>query len=243
MLFALTFMLFFFGGIVQGCMGFGLAMIVAPPLLLVMPADMVVPSMTMASLLNTATAAWSLREHIQPRTVGPLAFGSFLGIPLGIYLLHTLDGPVFKTGVGALMVVLAAALLSGWRWQMRNPRRALIPVGFTSGFLGGSISIAGPPIVLFLSNLDITRDQFRANSLGFFTLNGAVALAGFAISGLLTREVAWYALGLIPAVFIGTQVGLRLATRLSQLLFQRVTLGAVAAMGLILFARSLYDAI
>lgn len=243
MLFALTFVLFFLGGIVQGCMGFGLAMIVAPPMLLVMPADVVVPSMTMASLLNTATAAWSLRAHVQPRTVGPLAFGSFLGIPLGIYLLHTLDGPVFKTGVGALMVVLAALLLSGWRWQMRNPRRALIPVGFTSGFLGGSISIAGPPIVLFLSNLGITRDQFRANSLGFFALNGVAALAGFAISGLLTPEVAWYALGLIPAVFLGTQVGLRLATRLSQLLFQRVTLGTVAAMGLILFARSLYDAI
>lgn len=239
--YVVTFALFFLGGIVQGCMGFGLAMIVAPPMLLFMPATMVVPAMTLTSLLNTAAAAWSLRQHMQPRIVGPLAVGSFLGLPLGIYLLASLDGPVFKTGVGALMVILAILLLSGWRWQLRHPQRALLPVGFTSGFLGGSISISGPPIVLFLSNLGITRDQFRANSLGYFTLNGIMALTGFAISGLLTREAAAYALYLIPAVFLGTQAGLFLAPRLGQVLFQRITLGAVAVMGFILFARSLYD--
>ncbi len=243
MLYAFTFLLFFFGGIIQGCMGFGLAMVVAPPMLLMMPAAVAVPAMAIASLLNTGTAAWSLRRHMQPRIVLPLALGSLGGLPLGIYLLKSLDGPVFKTGVGALMVGLAVLMLSGWRWQLAKPQRALLPVGFASGFLGGSISISGPPIVLFLSNLGVSRDEFRANSLGYFTLHGTIALAGFAIAGLLTREGALYALGLIPAVFLGTQAGLHLATRMNQLLFQRITLGAVAAMGFILFARNLYDLI
>lgn len=233
--------MFFLGGIVQGCMGFGLAMVVGPPMLLMLPASLVVPSMTIASFLNTATAAFTLRKHIQPRIVGPLAVGSFLGLPLGIYLLHSLDGPVFKAGVGALMFILAALMLSGWRWQLKNPRHALVPVGFASGFLGGSVSISGPPIVLFLSNLNITRDQFRGNSLGYFTLNGAMALAGFILSGLVTREVALYGIALIPAVFLGTQTGLYLAPRLGQVLFQRIALGAAALMGFILLARSVYD--
>jgi len=241
MTFAFIFVMFFLGGIIQGCMGFGLAMVVAPPMLLMMPAAFVVPLMTIASLLNTATAAVTLRRHMQPRIVGLLALGSFLGLPLGIYLLHSLDGPVFKTGVGALMVVLALLMLSGWRWQLKNPRHALVPVGFASGFLGGSVSISGPPIVLFLSNLGITRDEFRGNSLGYFTLNGAMALAGFIVSGLVTREVAVYALALIPAVFLGTQTGLYLAPRLGQVVFQRITLGAVAVMGMILLVRSLAD--
>ena len=239
--FALMFLLFFFGGIIQGCMGFGLAMVVAPPMLLMMPAAVAVPTMAVAGLLNTGTAAWSLRKHMQANIILPLALGSLAGLPLGIYLLKSLDGPVFKAGVGALMVGLAALMLSGWRWQLKYPRRALLPVGFASGFLGGSISISGPPIVLFLSNLGVSRDEFRANSLGYFTLHGLMALAGFAISYLLTPEVGWHAAGLIPAVFLGTQVGLHLATRLGQITFQRITLIAVALMGFILFVRNLYS--
>jgi len=238
--FALMALLFFFGGIIQGCMGFGLAMVVAPPLLLMMPAAVAVPTMAVASLLNTGTAAWTLRRHMRTHIVLPLAFGSLLGLPLGIYLLKSLDGPVFKIGVGALMVTLAGLMLSGWRWQLREPRRALVPVGFVSGFLGGSISISGPPIVLFLSNLGVSRDEFRGNSLGYFTLHGIMALTGFAIAGLLTREVGWRAAGLIPAVFLGTQIGLWLATRLHHAVFQRVTLAAVTLMGLILIARNVY---
>ena len=238
-IYALTLALFFVGGIVQGCMGFGMAMVVAPPLLLFLPATTVVPALTIASLLNTGTAAWTLRRHAQSGIVVPLALGGLAGLPLGIYLLKTLDGPVFKAGVGALMVILALLLMSGWRRPLRNPRAALLPVGFASGFLGGSISISGPPIVLFLTNLGVSRDEFRANSLAYFAFTGFMALIGFVVSGILTREIAWYALGLIPAVFLGTQVGLRLASRLGQLVFQRVTLGAVAVMGLILLLRSL----
>ena len=40
--YSLTLLLFFFGGIIQGCMGFGLAMVVAPPMLLMMPAAIAV---------------------------------------------------------------------------------------------------------------------------------------------------------------------------------------------------------
>jgi uncharacterized membrane protein YfcA len=239
--FALTGFLFLVGGMVQGCMGFGLALVVAPPLLLHMPAAAAVPMMAMASLPNTALAGWSLRRHAEPRMVWLLALGSAGGLPLGIYLLTTLDGPVFKAGVGALMVALAALMISGWRWELRRPERALLPVGFASGFLGGSISISGPPIILFLSDLGIPRDVFRANSLAYFTLHGLMQLAGFAVTGLLSREVAWRGALLIPVVFLGTQIGLRLATRLGQVFFQRVTLGAAAVMGMVLFVRSMAD--
>jgi hypothetical protein len=236
--YAFAIALFFLGGVIQGSMGFGMAMVVAPPLLLILPATTVVPAMSMASVFNSGVAAWSLRRHVDAPTLGPLLAGAVVGLPIGIYLLKSLDGPVFKAGVGALMIGLAAVLLSGRRVQLKNPRAALFPVGISSGFLGGSISIGGPPIVLFLTNLGIPRDTFRANLLAYFTLTSGLGIAGFALAGILTRDVAWFGLGLIPGVFLGTQLGLRLATRLHHAVFERITLVAVALMGLVLVARN-----
>jgi uncharacterized membrane protein YfcA len=239
--YALTVFLFFLGGIVQGSMGFGMAMIVAPPLLLILPATTIVPAMSMASVFNSAIAAWSLRRHVDHPTLWPLVAGGLVGIPAGIYMLTSLDGPVFKAGVGVLMIALAAMLLSGRRVQLSNPRAALFPVGAASGFLGGSISIGGPPIVLFLTNLGVSRDTFRANLLAYFSITSALAVIGFLFSGVLTRDVAWFALGLIPVVFVGTQLGLVLATRIHHALFERITLVFVAMMGAILLARNVYS--
>lgn len=236
--YALTVLLFFLGGIIQGSMGFGMAMVVAPPLLLILPATTLVPAMSMASVLNSAIAAWSLRGHIDHGTLWPLVAGGLVGIPAGIYLLTTLDGPVFKAGVGVLMIALAAMLLSGRRVHLRNPRAALFPVGAASGFLGGSISIGGPPIVLFLTNLGVARDTFRANLLAYFSITSAVGVTGYVVSGILTREVAWFGLGIVPVVFFGTQLGLVLATRIHHGLFERITLVFVAIMGAILLARN-----
>jgi hypothetical protein len=230
--------LFFTGGVVQGAMGFGLAMVVVPPLLFFMPAAMVVPTICLSNIPNNTIAAWSLREKIQSRIVGLLGAGSATGLIGGVYLLKSLDGPPFKAFVGVLMVGIAGVLMSGWRKPLRNPNAALYPVGVLSGFLSGTIAISGPPVVLFLTNLDVDRDVFRANLFAYFGLTGSMTLIGFFVAGLLTWDIAVLALTLLPVAFIGTRIGLHLATRLHQAVFQRITLSAVATMGLILFLRN-----
>lgn len=232
---------FFLGGLVQGCMGFGFAMVVAPPLLMVMPATTVVPSLVVASLLNTSTVAWHLRRHVERGMVGRLLGGAVFGLPVGIYLLKTLEGPVFKAGVGAFMIVLAFVLLRGGFRPLREPRAALYPVGFASGFLNGSISISGPPVILFLSSQGLAREVFRGTIVTYFALSGVLALTGFIVSGVLTWEAAGFAAGMIPAVMLGTWIGIRLATGIPQRLFQRLTLLTVAGMGLVLMLRNVAE--
>ncbi len=222
-------------------MGFGFAMVVAPPMLLLMPASTVVPSLVVASLLNTSTVAWHLRRHAERRMVGRLTAGAVLGLPVGIYLLKTFEGPVFKAGVGAFMVLLAFVLLRGGLRPLREPRFALYPVGFFSGLLGGSISISGPPVILFLSSQRLARDEFRATILTYFALAGILAVAGFIVSCVLTWPVAAFAAVMIPAVLAGTWVGVRLAAGIPQKLFQRLTLLTVAGMGLLLALRNLAE--
>ncbi len=234
----LTAALFIVGGAAQGAMGFGLAMVVAPPMLFYLPAAAVVPTITLSNLPNNFIAAWSLRRLVRPDIVGLLSAGSALGLIGGIYLLKALDGPPFKALVGLMMIAIALLLMSGWRRPLRNPHAALFPVGLLSGFLSGAIAISGPPVVLFLTNLDVDRDVFRANLFAYFGITGAMTFVGFAASGILTRDVTLFALALLPAVFVGTRIGLHFSARLHQQLFQRITLTIVAIMGLLLFARN-----
>lgn len=222
-------------------MGFGLALVVVPPLLMVLPATTVVPTIVLLSLLNTSAMTWHLRAEVHKDLILPLVVGAMVGLPPGIYLLTTLDGPGFKAGVGIFILIFSGVLLSGWRRPLGNPRWALYPVGFLGGFLNGSISISGPPVILFLTNQGTPKDTFRANMAGYFALSGALATAGFAIAGVLTREVLLYAATIVPAALIGTYLGVKLSTRVSQETFRRLTLLCVIVMGLVLFLRSLAE--
>jgi len=215
-----------------------MAMLVVPPLLMMYPQTTVVPTLVLASLVNTTSIAWALRREIQPGLVGPLVAGAVLGIPVGVYFLKSIPGEPFKAGVGVFMMVLAALLLSGWTRPIRNPHAALYPVGFASGILNGSISISGPPIVLFLANQQTPRDAFRANIVTFFSASGLFAVAAFAASGVLTGEKAVFAAGFWPAILVGSWLGMRLAGRINQRLFQRLTLITAGAMGLVLFVQN-----
>ncbi len=136
-------------------------------------------------------------------------------------------------------VILAAVLLSGWTRPMRNAHWALYPVGFLGGFLNGSISMSGPPVILFLTSQGTPKDIFRANLAAYFTLSGLLATAGFTIAGVLNWDVLLYAATIVPAALIGTYIGVRLSTKVSQEMFRRLTLLCVIVMGLVLFIRNL----
>ena len=78
-------MIFFLvGGCIQGCMGFGLAMVAVPPLLMVLPATTVVPTLVMLSLLNTSAMTWQLRKDVRMEIAGPLAAGALIGAAVSI---------------------------------------------------------------------------------------------------------------------------------------------------------------
>lgn len=231
----------FLGGCVQGCTGFGFAIVSAPFMLMIMPPTTAVPLLCFLSLLNTTSLTVHFRRHVQPRLIAPLATGALLGLPLGTTLLTTLDGPLFRAGVGLIMVLLATALLTGWTRPIRNQRVALYSAGFLSGLLGGSTSLSGPPVILFLSNQNTPRDLFRANIVAYFALFGMAALALFSLTGLITRTVILSAVTLAPILFIGTFVGVKAARHISETAFKRFAMTCAAIMGAVLLAKNLSE--
>lgn len=229
----------FSAGIIQGCTGFGLGLVAAPPLMIVLPPVAVVPVVLMMSTVNTAVAAFHARRQISLRIVIPLAMGACIGLPAGIYALKHTDVHLFKLLVGMVVLSFAAAMLAGWRRPFHNERRALLPVGLMSGFLGGSTSMGGPPVILFLANQQTPKDIFRASLLCHFFIGNCLALTLLYFNGLMTWAVIRHALMLAPALLLGTGIGMASIHLVPERIFHQLAMILVACMGSLLFFSSL----
>jgi len=227
-------------GLVQGCAGFGIGMVAASSLMLLMPPAEVVPVVLMMSIANTGVTALHARRHIRFELIGPLVLGALLGMAPGLYVLKTLNATLLKGFAGAFVLLFALLLLSGWRKPLQIRKRVLVSVGLMSGFLGASASMGGPPVILFLANQETPKDAFRASLLFYFFTVNCGALAVFRSIGLLTAAVAQYAVLLMPALLLGTFLGVWLSHHVPEALFRRLAMLLVACMGAALLGTSLW---
>ena len=229
----------FVAGVIQGCSGFGFGLVSSPCLMLVVPPTVAVPTVVMLSAVSTFMIAVEARRHIRPRLVGPIFAGALIGLPLGTYALHVLDGALLKVFVGVFATGAAVAILAGLRRPVPNHVAAMAPVGVAAGFLGGSAAMGGPPIVLFMANQGFPKNIFRANLVCYFFLTNCMLMGLHAFSGILTPTVAGRVLLYVPVLVLGTAAGIRLARHVSETAFRRFSMALVAVIGIILLAMNL----
>lgn len=224
-------LIIFAGGLVQGCAGFGLALVTAPLLVLLMPHTQVPPLLVLLGLVNNLLVLLEVRASVKLRLVLPLVVGGFLGLPGGAYLLKVIDPALFKVALGVIVILAASALFFGLRLALRSGWRSLLPVGLLSGVLGGSTSLSGPPAILFFANQGVDKQRFRANLIAYFTLLNIGSIATFWLFGLLGREVLTATASYMPALLVGSVCGMWVARRINDRVFKRVVLVLIALIG------------
>ena len=224
----------FIAGLTQSSLGFGMALILAPSIMLMIEPVAVVPTVLLMSLTNTSLVAVRSRHLIQWRLLLPLAVGGITGFTLGIRVLLLLDANAARLFVGLLVLVFTVVLWTGWRRPLPETPWTLIPVGFVSGFTGGATSIGGPPVALFLTNQNMPRDMFRANLVCYFCVISCYGIVRLTANGVLDASVALYALTLFPATVLGTVTGLVFGGRIPETMFRRAVFSLLFIMGVIL---------
>jgi uncharacterized membrane protein YfcA len=233
------------GAVVQSATGFGFALVLSPALFAVMePSEAVTALLVLGAALNLLV----LRESHHPRwsLLPQLLLAALPGLAAGALLLSVLSKNVLQVGVG--MAVIAAAA-----WQLRHRAAAhQVPAaagahhvpaaaaGFISGALTTSISISGPPLVLWLEAHDLSPAEFRATlSALFLALNIAGAAILLATSSGATLDAAPLA-GLLALVVAGYGLGALAFRRLDQRHFSTIVLGLVICSGLASIAAGLF---
>lgn len=209
------------GASIQSATGFGFALVLSPALFAAFDPVEAVTSLLLLSLaLNLLVLFERGRpEHVDWRALAPMLVAALPGLAVGAVALALLSKEALQVAVG-IAVILAAAWQLSRRWA-RDPsasHRALPPAagwaaGFASGALTTSISVSGPPIVLWLEAHGVRPEEFRASlAASFLVLNlagGAVLLV--AEGSTLDADVVLPLLGLVVAGYaLGTMAFRRL---------------------------------
>lgn len=219
--------------IVQGVTGFAFGILSMAFLTLLwepQSASVVVTLLAMWSCLHTL---WDVRRGIRWPTLGDLAAGFVIGIPLGTWVLVMPDSQTFLRLLVALVCLVVA-------WQNLRPqpesagevrgRGFALIAGTASGFLSGSVSSGGPPILWYVYRQPWTRDELKATSLAMFTLGGAIKILFWLAhdvifrtgDALFTRPRLLLAACLVPLVALGSAIGVRIFQRVDREQLRRI---------------------
>lgn len=212
------------GGLVRGTTGFGAAMVMTPPLALLLGPKVAVP---VTLLLETFAAAPMLPAAVRLarwRVIAPICATAVLAVPLGGWLLGDASPLALRRVIASTVIVFSLALLSGRRYQGPQRLSTSTGLGVLSGTMLGATSIGAPPVILYLLSGPDPVGVTRANLTLYVVVISAAGLVMLAASGLLNpatlRTAGWLALPFV----VGVTVGSRLFSRFSDQRFRQLTM-------------------
>jgi uncharacterized protein len=194
----LAFVAVLVGAVVQGSVGFGLALVVVPVLALIrpeaLPGVVLLLTMPMAALM-------SAREWRFADVTGllPVLGGRILGTLGGVGLLTLVPSDFLSVLFGVL--VLAAVLASLLRLKVSLNRRTKFAGGVASGVMGTAGGVGGPPLALVYQ--DRSGPEIRSTLAVAFVVGTGLSLIALFLSGRVGAEHALLTLQLLPGMLLG----------------------------------------
>lgn len=220
-------------GLARGFSGFGSALIFVPIASAVVGPRVAVPLLMLVENFTAfplIPSAWRLSQRGQVMVVSA---GALAGLPVGVWLLVTLDPVPLRWAMCVLVGAAAVLLASGWHFSGRPTLRLSLAVGATSGLFAGAAEMGGPPIVAYWLGSDAPAARVRANLVLFLAITGAMAVVVFLVGGLLSRDVLLLTAVVAPAFGGGLWVGSRLFGLASEQTFRRICLALIALAAII----------
>ncbi len=229
------------GSTVKGVVGIGMPLVAVPLL------TMLVNLKTAVTLTTIPVTAANLVQSFQGGRFVPLLrrFWTLLlpllvSILFSVRLLVVLPERVLDLIIG--LAVIAFPVFVSLRPHLRlQPRQEawLNPlVGVASGFLGGISTFYGPPLMLYVFGMRLTKEEFIPAISIMYVTAGVGLLLGLWLMGVASHaELGLSVLMLVPTG-IGIWLGRYVHVQLNERAFQRVLLGVYIATGLTFLANA-----
>ena len=228
--FLLAFLVVVIGAVLQGSIGFGLALVAAPVLVMLDP-RLVPGPLIVIGLPFMFMLAWKERASVDYQTIWlPLA-GQVAGMLVALVLLHFTDERSISLIV-ALVVLLGVGLsVSGL--EPKPGTRSFLLGGGLAGFMGTTSAMPGPALALVYQHLPPAR--MRGTLAPFFIIGSAAGLTGLVLAGEMNWEGAVVGFSLIPATLVGFAVSFWTAPRVKESFVRPAVLvfALLAALGLL----------
>lgn len=203
-----SFAIIVIGALVQGAIGFGLAVVAAPLLYYTNPSLLPGPLIFASGVLGFLSAKRYFKA-LDRSILGFAIAGRIPGAIVGVMLLSVSTGPMLGLLLGSMVLLAVAMSLSPYK--LKTTPIVLFGAGFCSGVMGTSVSIGGPPMALLLQNE--SGDRIRANLSLFFVFGSSVSLTVLNLNGMFGWAEVQQGLILIPAILLGHHLANNIADK------------------------------
>jgi len=219
---------------VQASIGFGLALVAAPLLVLLDRAYVPGPLIATGLALGVAMA-WRERSAIDTAGVRAATLGRVIGVIPAGYALHVVSQAAFDVLFASL--VLAAVGLSLLHPRVTPTPRAVLGASVVSGFMGTITSIGGPPIALVYQRS--SGPALRATLALIFVIGSLISLVALASIGRFGPAELRASAPLLVGVALGVSISQPLLPLFDRGATRPLVLGLSAVSALAVLARAL----
>ncbi|TXR53895.1 sulfite exporter TauE/SafE family protein [Reinekea thalattae] len=201
----ITALLLLLGCAIQTALGFGIAVIAAPIIVIFRP-DWIPAILTITAFSLTIGNAWNLRHEVNWQQMSVPMISRIPGTLIGTWLLTQMAHQTLQLMVAGMVffAVIATAFAKPFKANTVN----LSIAGLVSGFTGSTTAIGGPPMALVMQHG--SGNQTRASLSLYFAYASGLSLISLQLMGIMTTELWLIGLSFIPFVIVGYFLGVRL---------------------------------
>ena len=216
----------------QSLSGFGSALVAMSLLPAIVGIRVATPLVALVGFTLEIVLIVRYRQSLDVHAIWRIVLAALVGIPLGVYFLSNVDEKLSLALLGVVLTGYAVYALLGLKLPRLNGPVWAYLAGLFGGLLGGAYNTSGPPVIVYADCNHWPPEVFKSNLQGYFIISSVIVVASHAMSGNFTSQVwnlFWWT---IPSIAIGLVAGLSLDHRLNPLLFRRLVLVLLVAMGI-----------
>jgi len=216
----------FTAALITGIAGFAFGLVAAAVWLYILTPLQTATLIIGFGLVAQGVSVWKLRRALQWARLWPFLVGAAFGVPVGIVTLKLAPPHHVRVAVGALLVLYSCYSLAR---PVINPIKRVgaaadAGVGFLNGILGGLTGLAGILTTIWCGIRGWSKEEQRAVFQPVGVATFAMSAVWFGVSGTISRDTVWLFVIGLPAVVIGTWMGLRLYGLLNEASFRKIVL-------------------
>ena len=152
-----------------------------------------------------------------------------------MFLLLISNPSKLKFSIGILLVIYALIMLKINTFSVKvNNNSVNNLVGFISGIIGGLTALLGIIPVAWFNIQRLPKNTKRGTYEPFIFITSIVAILSFTFAGLYKIEMFFDLLKIIPALVVGSWLGINIYNQINEDLFRKTVLALILISGLFL---------
>lgn len=198
----------------------GAGVLAVPLLALVIPLPQATVIMLPVLLFMDARTIHLYRRNPSVAVLKRIVPAAFIGIAIGGSIMGVLSTPTLELITGVISIVFA-----GWQY-ISNSLRRFQTAGWFWGTLSGVTSTlihaGGPPINVYFLGRELPKLEWLGTAAVLFGIMNLTKVVPYSVNGFWETKLLWVSLLLLPAAWIGTQLGHLIQSRFDAATFTRI---------------------